>query len=141
MFYRGRLLVIVLPFLANCESQTPHAGQPTPQAQSMQRMRADVDTIHAFAQGSSAQSDAESAANDLVAWSGRIGELFPPSEAPHQYVDMTPEMAAGAPAALRGASEPLLAAVKTGDRQATGEQLARTEHDGCGYCHLTPYPR
>jgi hypothetical protein len=141
MFHRGGFLISALLLLANCGGEAPHAGQPTPQAESMQRMRADIDTIRAFAAGSSAQSNAQGAASDLVAWSGKIGDLFPPSEAPQQYVDMTREMAAGAPAAMASVSAPLLAAVKTGNRQATGVQLARTEHDGCGYCHLSPYPR
>jgi hypothetical protein len=104
-------------------------------------MRADVNTIRAFVHGSVAKPAAQNAATDLVAWSGRIGELFPPDEAPKQYADMTPAMANGAPAAMRGATEPLLAAVKSGSPEAAGEQLARTEHDGCGYCHLQPYPQ
>jgi hypothetical protein len=29
----------------------------------------------------------------------------------------------------------LLETVRTGNRRATGEQLVRTERDGCGFCH------
>ena len=139
MLYRGLLPLVALVVLANCGGEAPpHAGQPTPQAQSMQAMRTDIDVVSAFTRGSATQSQAETAAGDLVAWSGRLGVLFPPSEAPQQYVDLTREMAVGAPAAIRSTSEPLLVAVKTGDRQASSEQLARTKRDGCGFCHLKP---
>ena len=134
-------LLAAVPIVGSCAEEAPHAGQPTPQAQSMRIMRADVDTIRAFAQGGTPAFEAEKAAKDLVAWSGKIGDLFPPDEAPKQYLYMSSAMASGAPAALRGTTEPLLATVKTGDRAATSEQLARTQHDGCGYCHLQPYPQ
>ena len=134
-------LLAALPIFGSCAQEAPHAGQPTAQAQSMRIMRADVDTIRAFVGGSTSGPEAEKAANDLVAWSNKIGELFPPDEAPKQYLYMTSAMASGAPGALRGTTVPLLAAVKTGDRATTGEQLVRTEHDGCGYCHLQPYPQ
>jgi hypothetical protein len=139
MFNRGLVLcVALLPLLANCGGSAPHAGQPTPQAESMQRMRADIELVRAYVNGSASQSDGESAASDLVAWSGKMGQLFPASEA-QKYVDLTPAMAAGAPAAMTGATEALLAAVKSADRPAAGQQLAHTEHNGCGFCHLTPY--
>ena len=69
-----------------------------------------------------------------------MGDLFPPFEA-QKYVDFTPDMAAGAPRAMGTTSEALLVAVKKGNRQATGEQLVQTEQKGCGFCHVTPYPR
>lgn len=106
----------------------------------MRQMRADIELVRSYVNGAASQSDAASAANDLVAWGGKMATLFPPSEA-GKYVDFTPAMAAGAPAAMSGTSASLVAAVKTGDRQSAAAQLTRTEHDGCGYCHLTPYPK
>lgn len=136
----GRLscLGVVLLLLAGCKPPEPHAGQPTMQGQSMQRMLATVNTIGAFSRGETSQAVAEQAATELVTWSGRMGELFPPNEAA-QYVDLTPEMARNAPATMLRTSERLLQVVRTGDRQAAGQQLAATERDGCGSCHRRPY--
>lgn len=130
-------LGVALLMLAGCSPSAPHAGQPTVQGQSMERMRATVDAIRAFARGDTSQAQAEQAATELVSWSGRMGELFPPSEAA-QYVGLTPEVARSAPATMLRTSEALLNAVRTGNRQVTGEQLALTEHNGCGACHRQP---
>jgi Cytochrome C' len=114
----------------------PHAGQPTEQARSMQQMLADVQQIRAFVYGSGDRGDAERAANDLVSWSGRMAELFPPGLASTDYVDMSPERVNRAPAAMRGTTERLLAAVGIGSRATIAERLAQVEQDGCGTCHL-----
>ena len=137
MRIRAALLVCAaLPFLGSCDGKPPHAGQPTVQGQSMQRMLSDVVSIRSYVYGSS-QAEALEAATDLVSWSQRMAELFPPGQAWKDYVDMSPERAGNAPAAMQRASEQLLSVVRTGDRAAIGAQLARTEHDGCGACHLS----
>ena len=131
------LICVVLPLLGSCAPTAPHAGQPTDQGQSMEKMLSDVLAIRTFVYGSGNQSDAEKSATDLVSWSHRIAELFPPGQASTDYVDMRPDRVATASAAMIRNAELLLAAVQTGDRPAIGTQLSRTEHDGCGACHLS----
>ena len=115
----------------------PNAGQPTIQAQSMQYMLADVDQIRAFVYGGGSQPTAQNAADDLVSWSARMAELFPPGQASTEYVDMSPERVRDAPAAMSRTAELLRAAVRGDNRALIGDQLARTERDGCGFCHLS----
>jgi hypothetical protein len=103
----------------------------------MQLMLADINQIRSYVYGDGTRSDAESAANDLVSWSNRMAELFPPGQASVDYVDMSSERARNAPAAMSKAAGSLLSAVRTGNRAAIGDQLARTERDGCGFCHLS----
>ena len=144
-FVQSRVAVLIriallicgaLPSLDSCAG-TPHQGQPTVQGQAMQYMLADVDQIRAFVYGSSTQVDAEKAAIDLLSWSRRMAELFPPGQASTDYVDMTPERVRGAPVAMSRSAEMLLTTVRAGGRPAIGEQLAQTEREGCGYCHLS----
>jgi hypothetical protein len=116
---------------------TPSAGQPTTQGQAMQQMLADIDQVRAFVYGGGSQPDAEKAATNLVSWSQRIAELFPPGQATTEYVDMSPERARGAPEAMQRTASALLAAVRTGNRSQTGDRLAQTEKQGCGFCHLS----
>ncbi len=130
----------LLAGLAGCTSpaSSPHSGQPTVQGQSMQLMLADIERIRAFVYGGSAsKSDAEKAAVDLVSWSRRMGELFPPGQASTEYVDMDPGRVGRAPEEMTRSAERLLATVRTGKRPAIGDQLTRTETDGCGVCHLS----
>jgi len=103
----------------------------------MQLMLADINQIRGFVYGSGDQTEAEHAASDLVSWSDRMAELFPPGQASTDYVDMSSERARGAPAAMRRTAGLLLNAVRTGSRSATGDQLALVERDGCGFCHLS----
>jgi hypothetical protein len=117
-----------------------NAIAPTPQAQAMQRMLADINTLRGYAYGGGDHAGALAAANDLLAWSQRMGELFPPGKASEDYVDMSPERAAAAPVAMTEAARALLAAVGKDDRTAVGAELAGTEKSGCGACHL-PGPR
>jgi cytochrome c556 len=42
------------------------------------------------------------------------------------------------PPVLKGEEEKLLAAIKSGDKQAVGAQAAATGKNGCGACH-TPF--
>ncbi len=103
----------------------------------MEAMLADVNQIRSFTYGSGDQAQAEAAANDLVAWSSRMAELFPPGQASQDYVDMSPERARSAPIAMQNTANALLAAVRTGNRAAVGGRLAQVEQDGCGTCHLS----
>jgi len=132
------LVCAALPCLAGCETKPPHAGMPTIQAQSMQVMLADVERVRAYVYGGgdTTRGDAVTAATDLVSWSRRMGELFPPGQASTDYVDMDQARVRSAPEAMTSAAERLLAVVRTGNRAAIGDQLRATERDGCGFCHL-----
>ena len=115
--------------------QDPNIGAPTPQAQAMRRMLADVNELRGWVYGSGDQATASRAANDLLVWSARMPELFPPAQASRDYLDMSPARAAAAPAAMTEAARSLAAAVDASDRPAAGVELARTEKSGCGSCH------
>lgn len=131
-----RLGLLLAPLLlAACSQTPPHAGQPTEQAQAMQHMLADINQVRAYVYGSGTRADALTSAQDLVSWSGRMAELFPPDQASTEYVDMSPARAAGAPAAMTTAASQLLTTVQTGSQTAIADQLAQTEKNGCGYCH------
>jgi hypothetical protein len=101
----------------------------------MDRMLADVNAVRSFVYGSGGQAEAGQAAQELLSWSRRMSELFPPGTASADYVDMSPERARGAAEAMVRTSERLLAAVHSGNRPAIGDQLAQTEREGCGACH------
>ncbi len=118
--------------LASCNTPAPRASVPTIQGQSMARMLATVKELRAFAQSGTDRPHAEQAAAELVAWSGRMGELFPPGV---NYVELTPEMTRAAARAMLATSQDLLGTVRSGSRQVVGGQLARTEQEGCGGCH------
>ena len=133
------LVFATLPYLGGCTGTgaSPQASQPTTQGQSMQLMLADIDQIRAFVYGGGTQADADKAAANLVSWSQRMAELFPPGQASTDYVDMSPERVRGAPEAMKRTADSLLAAVRTGNRSQIGDRLAQTERDGCGFCHLS----
>lgn len=135
---RPRVVLALLLALYGCGNPAPNMGKPTPQAQSMQRMMADVLTLRGYAQGTSTQAAAETAAGDMVAWSDQVATLFPPETAA-QYVDMTPDISRRAPPIMRETANSVLAAVRAGNRREAGTQLARTERDGCGLCHRSGY--
>ncbi len=103
----------------------------------MQLMLADIDNIRAYVYGGSTRAEAEKAAADLVSWSQRMAELFPPGQASTEYVDMDPARVSGAPAAMTRSAERLAEAVRTGRRPEIGDRLAQAERDGCGFCHLS----
>jgi hypothetical protein len=132
------MVLAALLLLAACAERAPHAGQPTPQAQSMQRMLADVQMLRAFAHGQADHGAANAAVDDLLRQSDLITPLFPPETAA-QYVDLTPETARGGTAAMRAVVEPLQVAVRGGDQTRAGMLLAQVERDGCGYCHQHGY--
>jgi hypothetical protein len=142
MVIRALLLVIAtLTSLVACTSRapTPSPPAPTPQAKRMQQMLASVSTVRAFVKGDAAQADARAAAAGLVSSSAGLAALFPPDEAARWYTDVTPEMLRAAPITMQQNATRLLAAVESGNRAATADQLARTEHDGCGACHRHGY--
>jgi cytochrome c556 len=131
------LMAALLPLcVGSCAQPSPNAGQPTVQGQSMQRMLADVNGLRTYVYGTGTRDQAVQAATDLLEWSRRMGELFPPGVAASEYVDMSPQRAGGAAAAMSGAADRLLAQARSGTRAQIGDQLARTERDGCGFCHL-----
>ena len=76
------LRLALLALATGCGPQKPpNAGQPTPQAESMARMLADVDRLRAYGRGDATQPEAEAASSELAAWSSRMAELFPPAGA------------------------------------------------------------
>jgi hypothetical protein len=131
------LACMILPSLGGCGGigGPSHVGQPTTQGRSMSLMLADIDQIRAFVYGSGDLNAASTAATDLVSWSGRMAELFPPGESSADYVDMSPDRVGGAAAVMTRTAESLLMAVRTGNRVAIGAKLTETERDGCGTCH------
>jgi hypothetical protein len=133
------IICTVVPLLSGCGGvgSPSQVGQPTVQGQSMALMLADIDQIRGFVYGNGTQSEAENAANNLVSWSNRMAELFPPGQASVDYVDMSSERARKAPDAMSRTAGALLRVVRTGNRSAIGDQLAVTERDGCGFCHLS----
>ncbi len=134
-----RLIAVgaVFMVLTGCAdtATAPHAGQLTPQGQSMERMFANIQQIQGFVYGSRPRSDAIAAANELVSWSARLPTLFPPDQTPALYVDMTADAASKAPVAMQREAQLLLAAAEKGSPPEVGAQLARTEREGCGACH------
>ncbi len=132
------VLLCAMLALGACSERAPHAGQPTPQAQSMQRMLGDVQVLRAFARGQADHAAADAAVSDLLLQSDQITPLFPPETAT-QYVDLTPETARGGTAAMRAVVVPLQSAVRAGDRTQAGLLLVSVERDGCGYCHQHGY--
>src|SRR5262249_1802031 len=84
----GYLVLAVPLVLGGCAAPEAPISRETGQGESMQRMAADVNLIRAFVYGGS-RADARGAADDLVAWSKRIPELFPPGTST-EYVDMSP---------------------------------------------------
>lgn len=133
----AQLIGGTLVCLAGCNAPPPHAGKPTIQGQSMQQMLADINQIRAFLYGDGSLVKSEEAAVDLVSWSQRMAELFPPGRATQDYVDMSPERAGGASLAMTRTAERLLVTVRMGKRPAIGDQLNKTEQEGCGSCHLS----
>jgi hypothetical protein len=115
----------------------PQAVQPTEQGKSMAAMLADVNLIRGFTYGTGDLRAAESAALDLVTWSNRMAELFPPGRAAQDYVDMSPERARAAPVALQKVANQLVTTVRGGNRSLIGGRLDQVEQEGCGACHLS----
>ena len=135
MKMRIEYLALAVPLLLGGCAAPEATPRATAQGESMQRMAADVNLIRAFVYGGS-RADARGAATDLVAWSKRIPELFPPG-ASNEYVDMSPTRVRNANVAMVREAEKLLLAVRTASIPAVGDQLVAAEHNGCGACHLS----
>jgi len=128
----------VFLLLGGCVANpTPHSRQPTEQAEAMQHMLADVLAIRSYVYGSGTLDEADRSASDLVAWSQRMAILFPPGQASTEYVDMSPTRVRGANEAMQRTAQALLTAVRSGNHPIIGDQLEITEHEGCGFCHLS----
>jgi len=132
---RTTLLLCAMPLaLVGCTPrEPPHVIRPIPQA--MQSMLNSLNQIRAFSYGGGDQRTAESAAVDLVSWSHRLSDLFPPGQASTEYVDMNPDRVHGASAVMSVSAERLLAAVRTGNRPFVGGRIFDIEQQGCGFCH------
>jgi hypothetical protein len=102
----------------------------------MRAALADVDQVRALAYGGGDQARAQRAAEALVTWSATLPALFPPDEVARTYVDLGPQKARAAAAAMSRAAGALEAATKTGDPQRIAAELVQTERQGCGACHL-----
>lgn len=115
--------------------------------ETMKRQGADFKAIQDYAKGEGDQAAALAGINDLLAINPKIVDLFVPGTSTTDFPGATgakPEIWKEwdkfkmIPAALRGEEETLAAAIKSGDKQAVGAQLANTGKNGCGSCH-TPY--
>ncbi len=113
----------------------------------MKRQGADFKKIQDYVKGEGDQAAALAGINDLLALNPKIIGLFPPGTSTTDFPGTTgakPEIWKEwdkfklIPAALKGEEEKLAGAIKSGDKQAVGAQLANTGKNGCGACH-TPY--
>lgn len=104
----------------------------------------DLKPIQAFAKGEGEQGPALAGANDLLARNDKIVALFPPGTSSVDFpgnTDAKPEIwqdydkFKSIPPVLKSEEEKLVAAIKTGDKKAVGDQLAATGKNGCGACH------
>ncbi len=113
----------------------------------MKRQGADFKAIQDYVKGEGDQAAAVSGINDLLTINPKIVDLFVPGTSTAEFPGKTgakPEIWKEwdkfklIPGALKGEEEQLAAAIKNGDKQAVGAQLANTGKNGCGACH-TPY--
>lgn len=113
----------------------------------MKRQGADFKAIQDYVKGEGEQAAALAGINDLLAINPKIVDLFVPGTSTTDFPGKTgakPEIWKEwdkfkmIPAALKGEEEKLADAIKSGDKQAVGAQLANTGKNGCGACH-TPY--
>ncbi len=112
----------------------------------MKAQGADLRIIKAFADGQGDQAAALEKANDLVAQSAKLAALFTAGTSLKDIPGKTyakPEIWTekakfdAAAAALHSEAEKLAAAVKSGDKTATGDQF-KAVGGACGNCH-TPF--
>ena len=113
----------------------------------MKRQGAGFKAIQDYVKGEGDQAAALAGINDLLAINPKIVDLFVPGTSTTDFPGKTgakPEIWKEwdkfkmIPAALKGEEEKLADAIKSGDKQAVGAQLANTGKNGCGACH-TPY--
>jgi cytochrome c556 len=110
----------------------------------MKRQAANLKAIGAYAKGQGDQATALAKANDMLTLSPKIAALFPPGTSLADFPGKTeakPEIwqnmdkFKALPATLHSEEEKLLAAVKSGDRQAVAAQIGATGKNACGACH------
>jgi cytochrome c556 len=113
----------------------------------MKRQGEDFKAVQDYVKGEGDQATALARINDLLVINARIVDLFPPGTSMADFPGKTgakPEIWAEwdkfqkLPATLKSEEEKLAQAIKSGDKQAVGAQLAATGKNGCGACH-TPY--
>jgi cytochrome c556 len=104
----------------------------------------DLKPISAFAKGEGEQGPALTAVNDLLARNAKIVDFFPPGTSNTDFpgkTDAKPEIwqnwdkFKAVPAVLKTEEDKLADAIKSGDKQAVGTQLAAMGKNGCGACH------
>ena len=102
------------------------------------------DLIAAYAKGNGDQATAVGKVNDLISRAPKIPDQFVAGTSSTDFPGVSrakPELwqnmdkVKALAAALLANEQKLLAAVKSGDRQATMDQLVVTFRNGCGACH------
>jgi cytochrome c556 len=104
-------------------------------------------TAAGFAQGKSDQAQAEAAVNQLIATTTNLLDKFPPGTSaadfpgksgakPEFWTEM--DKVKGIVPGVIQQEQKLLAAIKSGDKEAVGKQANATWNDGCQTCH-NPY--
>lgn len=112
----------------------------------MKRQGKDFKAIQNYVRGEGDQAAAQKAIDDLLTIAPKITGLFPPGTGINQVSMKTgakPEIwqewdkFKAIPPTLQSEEEKLAAAIRSGDKQATGAALASTGKKGCGACHGT----
>jgi cytochrome c556 len=113
----------------------------------MKRQGDDLKAVQDYVKGEGDQATALAKINDLLALNPKIVGLFPAGTSMTDFPGKTGAKPAiwaewdkfqKIPAELKVEEEKLAQAIKGGDKQAVGAQLAATGKNGCGACH-TPY--
>jgi cytochrome c556 len=113
----------------------------------MKRQGDDYKAIQDYVKGAGDQAAALAAASDLLAINSKILSLFPPgtsmADFPGKTTGAKPDIWTDwdkfktIPPVLRVEEEKLVAAIKSGDKEAAGAALAAAGKNGCGACHGT----
>jgi cytochrome c556 len=109
----------------------------------MKAQGADAKAIGDYAKGEGDQAKALAAANDLIARSGKITDLFPAgtSSADVKESKAKPELwkdwdkVKMIPDAMHAEELKLIDPIKAGDMKAVGAQMGAVGKAGCGNCH------
>jgi cytochrome c556 len=110
----------------------------------MKRQGEDFKAVQDYVKGEGDQATALAKINDLLALNPKIVGLFQPGTSMKEFPGKTgakPEIWTEwdkfqkLPAGLKSEEEKLAQAIKSGDKEAVGAQLAATGKNGCGACH------
>jgi cytochrome c556 len=113
----------------------------------MKRQGDDFKAIQDYVKGEGDQATALAKVNDLLELNPKIVGLFTQGTSLDEFPGKTGAKPAiwaewdkfqKIPPVLKSEEEKLAEAIKSGDKQAVGAQLAATGKNGCGACH-TPY--